>query len=75
MKTYWWDEIAMEVVEVTNPDQLDGDGWEPTGRQYGAATEWATDRHVGYLINAYSIDEAEASLQLFFASTEPWQGE
>ena len=53
-KTFWWDEIAMELVEVTDPAQLDGDEWEPTGKRIGAAEEWRTDRHEGWLITAYS---------------------
>lgn len=68
IKEYWWDELAGETVEVTDPAQLDGEGWEPTGRQYGAAVEWRSDRgHQGLLIHAMSHDEAEASVRLFWA--------
>lgn len=63
--TYWWDEIAGELVWVTNPKALDGGDWEATGRRIGAAEEWRSSRgHEGWLIEAYSRDEAEASLRL-----------
>lgn len=71
MREYWWDEIAMETVEVTDPAQLDGGDWTPTGRQIGGAVEWTSERdHLGLLIHAYSLDEADAAIRLFFASTD-----
>lgn len=71
LREYWWDELAGETVEVTDPAQLDGDGWEPTGRQHGAATEWQSDRgHQGLLIHALTHEEAEASVRLFWSHEE-----
>lgn len=69
-KLYWWDELAGELVEVTDPAQLDGDEWEATGKEIGAAEEWRTDRHEGWLIRAYSRDEAEATLRRCLAGWE-----
>lgn len=67
-KTYWWDEIADELVWVTNPKALVGDDWEATGRRTGAAEEWRDSRgHEGWLISAYTREEAEASLRLVMA--------
>lgn len=73
-KLYWWDELAYELVEVTDPAQLDDRDpltdepiWAATGQRTGAAEEWSNGRHIGWLIRAYSYAEAEASLRLCLA--------
>ena len=68
LREFWYDELAGEVVEVTDPAQLDGGDWEPTGRQHGAATEWRSGRgHQGLLVHALTLAEAEASVRLFWS--------
>lgn len=61
-KRFWWDELCGELVEVTDPAQLDGDGWEAVGTA-GNATEWRSDRgQSGWLIEALRRSDAESTL-------------
>lgn len=68
MKTYIWDEIGMEIVKVTNPEQIDGDWTEQLPE--GNVRVFISDRgHVGLQVEA----NTEAEAHMAFLSVRPYR--
>lgn len=69
MKTYAWDEICDEIVEITDPNQQTGD-WELI-RSTVLLSVWRSSRgHIAIDAIAPNIIEAEAMIHSYLGATE-----